>query len=91
MNIIGLRDLRENMDKYVAQINKGRSFTVVRRSRPVFKIVPPSEDTEKWETVIDFTKNCCTINELYFKKGSFSATKKISHDYWFRPIGYKVS
>lgn len=56
MNIIGLRELRENMDKYLALVQKGRSFTVVRRSKPVFKIAPLSEDTEQWETVADFTK-----------------------------------
>jgi antitoxin (DNA-binding transcriptional repressor) of toxin-antitoxin stability system len=55
-NIIGLRDLRENMDKYLTLVQKGRSFTVVRRSKPVFKIAPLSEDTEQWETIIDFTK-----------------------------------
>ena len=55
-SIIGLRDLRENMDKYLAQISKGRSFIVVKRSRPMFKVAPLSEDDERWETVIDFTK-----------------------------------
>lgn len=55
-NIIGLRDLRENMDKYLTQIERGKSFTVVRRSRPMFKISPLSEDNERWETIADFTK-----------------------------------
>lgn len=55
-NIIGLKELRENVDAYVSQIEKGKSFTVVRRSRPLFRIVPPEEDQELWETVVDFTK-----------------------------------
>lgn len=55
-NIIGLKELRENVDAYVSQIEKGRSFTVVRRSLPLFRIVPPDEDQELWETVVDFTK-----------------------------------
>ena len=29
---------------------------VVRKSKPVFKISPPDEDNDLWETVIDFTK-----------------------------------
>ena len=30
---------------------------VMRRSQPIFKIIPPEEDDERgWETVIDFTK-----------------------------------
>lgn len=55
-NIIGLKELRENVDAYVSQIEKGKSFTVVRRSRPLFRIVPPEEGQELWETVVDFTK-----------------------------------
>jgi len=38
--IIGLKDLRENMDSYISQINKGRTFVVVRKSKPVFRLAP---------------------------------------------------
>lgn len=56
--IIGLKDLRENTDNYITQINKGKSFVVVRRSKPVFKMVPVDEwgDEGVWRTLIDFTK-----------------------------------
>ena len=54
--IIGLKDLRENTDTYLAQIKKGHSFLVMRRSEPVFKMSPVDEDEELWERVIDFTK-----------------------------------
>ncbi len=54
-NLVGLKELREHMDTYLAQIRKGRSFVVVRRSKPVFKISPP-EEAESWETVVDFTE-----------------------------------
>ena len=56
--IIGLKELRENTEKYVSQIKKGKSFTVVRRSKPLFKITPVDEwgDEGTWETVVDFTK-----------------------------------
>lgn len=54
-NIIGLRQLRENVGEYAAQVAKGKSFVVVRQSKPLFKISPVDEE-ENWETVIDFTK-----------------------------------
>ena len=54
-NIIGLKELREHTERYITAIEKGASFTVVRRSRPVFTIAPVSDDEGAWETVIDFT------------------------------------
>lgn len=64
-NIVGLRELRENMDTYISRVDKGESFTIVRRSRPVFRLTPVDEE-EGWETVIDFTK---------IEKGGVSAEK----------------
>ena len=57
-NIIGLRELRENTEKYINAVKRGRSFTIVRRSKPVFKITPVDEwgDEGVWETVVDFTE-----------------------------------
>ena len=56
--IIGLKDLRENTENYINKIKKGRSFVVVRRSKPIFKITPIDEwgDEGIWETVVDFTE-----------------------------------
>ena len=53
---MGLKELRENMGKYASLIKKGRSFIVVKRSRPLFKISSIDEDDGLWETVVDFTK-----------------------------------
>ncbi len=53
-NIVGLKELRENIETYISRVKKGGSFIVVRKSRPVFKITPP-EMEEQWETVADFT------------------------------------
>jgi prevent-host-death family protein len=57
-SLVGLKELRENMEKYITATEKGRSFTVLRRSKPIFKIMPVDEwgDEGAWETVIDFTK-----------------------------------
>lgn len=58
VKIVGLKTLRENMDKYIREVNRGKSFTIVRRSKPAFKMVPVDEwgDEGNWETIIDFTK-----------------------------------
>ncbi|MEX0877434.1 MAG: type II toxin-antitoxin system prevent-host-death family antitoxin [Candidatus Spechtbacterales bacterium] len=54
-DIIGLKELRLHMDKYIKKVHRGESFTVVRRSRPVFRITPPDEEGQ-WEVVTDFTQ-----------------------------------
>lgn len=55
--IIGLKDLRVNMGAYIAELGKGKSFTVVRRTKPVFIISSPQSDVDgQWETVVDFTR-----------------------------------
>lgn len=52
---VEVKELRQNIDSYIAEAEKGMSFTVMRRSKAVFKIVP-SEETEIWESVADFTR-----------------------------------
>lgn len=54
--IVGIKELRENMDRYIDKVHKGSSFTIVRRSKPVFKITPLDAESEQWETVVDFTE-----------------------------------
>lgn len=57
--IIGLKDLRENTEEYIAAVKKGKSFLVMRRSKPIFKVSPPVDewgDEGTWKTLIDFTK-----------------------------------
>jgi hypothetical protein len=64
-NVIAVKELRENLGKYEALVKGGRSFVVLKRSRPIFTI-GPVEDGE-WETVIDFSKfkkNGMPIDEL---------------------------
>ena len=53
--IVGVKQLRQNLAKYITQVAKGRSFTVVRNSKAVFNINPVDFDNE-WEEVVDFTK-----------------------------------
>ena len=45
--IIGLKELRLNTESYIAQVKKGNSFVVMRRSEVVFIISPLNlEDIE---------------------------------------------
>lgn len=55
-NIIGFKELRENAGKYISAVEKGSTFTVVRKSKPIFKMVPVDEfgDEGEWEMVADF-------------------------------------
>ncbi len=52
-NVIGLKELRENLGDYEKMIKTGRSFVVMKRSKPIFTINPIDHDG--WETVVDFT------------------------------------
>ena len=54
--IVGLRELRENLEIYISQVKEGKSFIVVKKSKPVFRISPFEDDANLWEPVIDFTK-----------------------------------
>jgi len=55
-NVIGLKELRAKASVYISEVEKGKSFIVVRRSKPVFKISPAEDAPELWERVVDFTK-----------------------------------
>ncbi len=65
-NLVSLKELREQFPRYIDAVSKGRSFIVVKRSRPIFQITPINDD-EAWETVVDFTqikKGGVNIQEL---------------------------
>lgn len=61
--IIGLKEFRENTGNYIKAVQAGQSILVVKRSKPIFKLVSP-ESEEVWETVADFTKISRTGVEL---------------------------
>ncbi len=55
------------MSVYAEKIKKGKTYIVVKKSRPLFKISPFDEDSELWEPVVDFTKikkSGVAINDL---------------------------
>ena len=65
-SLIALKDLRLNMDKYATAVKAGKSFIVLKQSKPLFKLTPVDEDSS-WEEVINFAKikkGGVNINEL---------------------------
>ncbi len=81
-NIVGLKELRQNMEKYISRVNKGESITVFRRSTPLFKLSPVDDASEsQWETVVDFTKEIgagMPIDELLASIKSHGQKRKVS-------------
>ena len=53
--IVGVKELRKNLELYIAEVTKGRSFMVLRRSMPVFSIGPVDTE-ENWVEAVDLTK-----------------------------------
>lgn len=68
-HIIGLKELRGNVQKYASLVEKGNSFIVIKKSKPLFKISSVDEDEGLWETVVDFTK---------IRKGGISAKELLA-------------
>lgn len=60
MNIISVKQLRNNLQKYADRTQKGEKFLVIKQSKPIFQVMPVEEvDIKKekgWKTIIDFTK-----------------------------------
>jgi antitoxin (DNA-binding transcriptional repressor) of toxin-antitoxin stability system len=52
---VSLKELRERFPEYIDAITNGQSFTVVKRSKPIFQI-NPINDEGTWQTIVDFTK-----------------------------------
>ena len=50
-----LKELEDNVSLYAARVERGESFVVMKRSKPIFRISPIDSSDEEWEEVIDFT------------------------------------
>lgn len=53
--IIGLRELRENTGDVEERVNNGESFVVVKRSKPIFRIVPMAGQTQADDELVRWT------------------------------------
>lgn len=52
-HLVSLKEFRTHVDHCAQRIQQGESLIIMRRSKPLFRIVPVEED--EWETVMDFT------------------------------------
>lgn len=81
-SIVGLKELRENMEVYIKKVNKGESVTVFRKNVPLFRLAPIDEDYDgKWETVVDFVKEFgegIPAEELLESMKKYGQKRKIS-------------
>ena len=56
--LISIKDFRKTLADVADAVEKGETFTIMRRSRPAFVVKPFEEDEEfNWKTAIDFTEN----------------------------------
>ncbi|BBZ40105.1 type II toxin-antitoxin system Phd/YefM family antitoxin [Mycobacterium conspicuum] len=51
MKSIGVRELRQNASKYLADVESGESIEITDRGRPVARLVPVSGDP--WQDLIN--------------------------------------
>lgn len=51
--IIGLKELRENIEAVAERVSRGESFTVVKRSKPLFQINPTSAENQVLDVWLD--------------------------------------
>lgn len=56
--IVPIKEFRKNLAYFADLAQQGDSIIVIRRSAPVFKVVPIEhlEVEDKWENEIDFTE-----------------------------------
>jgi prevent-host-death family protein len=49
---VGIRDLRQDLSRYLARVKKGERLTVTDRNRPVAVLAPLPEQEDAWERMI---------------------------------------
>lgn len=53
--IIGLKELRENTEAVAERAKRGETFVVVKRSKPIFRLVPVTESVPANEELTAWT------------------------------------
>jgi len=53
--IIGLKELRENTESVAERTSRGEIFVVVKRSKPIFRLVPVTESVPADEELTAWT------------------------------------
>lgn len=68
MTIIGLKELRQNATEIAERAQRGEHFTVVKRSKPVFDIVPTSQPPADLDEVKDWTRKLVNKHRPAFEE-----------------------
>ena len=70
-NIIGIKELQGNLKRVADAAQRGETFTVVRDSKPVFRIEPIQEPRQKKRTLTDL------LNAARFSHPDKNLSKKV--------------
>ena len=53
MHRVGIRELRQNLSVYLAQVKTGSVFTVTDRGEPVAVLKPLAAEDDAWQSLVD--------------------------------------
>lgn len=67
MTIIGLKELSQNAGKIAERAKNGERFTVVKRSKPMFEIIPSTSPSPKIKETKIWTKELIDQHRPAFK------------------------
>ena len=54
---VGVKEFRQNIDKYAKEAQKGNTMLVLKHNKPLFEMNKPRDkwgDEGEWETVVSF-------------------------------------
>ena len=79
--IIGLKELRTNLNRYANAVEKGESFIVMRRSKPLFRVSAVSKEAI-WKVVEPTAaeKRAIIRGRKEFAEGKFVTWDQLKHD-----------
>lgn len=60
-NPISIMELRQNLRSIAKKAEQGQIFTVFKRSRPIFTIMPYDTKDGEWETILDYPAEGVTL------------------------------
>jgi len=75
--IISMQDIRISLAAIADRVQKGERFTVVRNSRPAFRIVPYGEYPEAADESIA-TRSVLTVRELQDRLSKTPAAREVT-------------
>ncbi len=74
--IVGLKELRENLPRYAKEVGRGKSFIVVKRSKLLFKVSPVTEG----ELMTAEERRSVARGRREFAKGKYVTLEQIEHE-----------